>query len=394
MLNTDINIVGNLRILNFSNLISNLNNLQITANGDLLIANRSITANTEINQGIITGSAALTPLSIAPFIIEGYPVIKVIKAESNFRGNLSSLLALKFNDFQGNTKTEIEIAEGIITIDGEINNDRIFGNITTQNIDLSSLQPDLFAAFTSDKLNSKISASLPLTPLLTSVSLLPITVNRVSLEVGKQNLQAKGNFVVTNIWTSPDIEQFSFDVDTNFNLAELPLTQLLDKIPVNRQILPTTVALTGEGNFTGTLLGKNLLTAPLLPGNLEIIGDVNVANLSFNEQQFEPELRGKIDIDSFNKISFNIEGKQDKISAIFNPCLVENCSLTSIIDSFEIRQTYNNNIPLIGTVKRQNDNLVAKVDSLPIDVLKIAPLGNYGLPEYLQGLINLEISLT
>ena len=139
-------------------------------------------------------------------------------------------------------------------------------------------------------------------------------------------------------------------------------------------------------------MGKNLLTAPLLPGNLEIIGDVNVANLSFNEQQFEPELRGKIDIDSFNKISFNIEGKQDKISAIFNPCLVENCSLTSIIDSFEIRQTYNNNIPLIGTVKRQNDNLVAKVDSLPIDVLKIAPLGNYGLPEYLQGLINLEIS--
>ena len=392
LLNSDINIVGNLRTLNFSNLISNLNNLQITANGDLLIANWSITANTEINQGIITGSAALTPLSIAPFIIEGYPVIKVIKAESNFRGNLSSLLALKFNDFQGNTKTEIEIAEGIITIDGEINNDRIFGNITTQNIDLSSLQPDLFAAFTSDKLNSKISASLPLTPLLTSASLLPITVNRVSLEVGKQNLQAKGNFVVTNIWTSPDIEQFSFDVDTNFNLAELPLTQLLDKIPVNRQILPTTVALTGEGNFTGTLLGKNLLTAPLLPGNLEIIGDVNVANLSFNEQQFEPELRGKIDIDSSNKISFNIEGKQDKISAIFNPCLVENCSLTSIIDSFEIRQTYNNNIPLIGTVKRQNDNLVAKVDSLPIDVLKIAPLGNYGLPEYLQGLINLEIS--
>ena len=89
--------------------------------------------------------------------------------------------------------------------------------------------------------------------------------------------------------------------------------------------MPTTVALTGEGNFTGTLLGKNLLTAPLLPGNLEIIGDVNVANLSFNEQQFEPELRGKIDIDSSNKISFNIEGKQDKISAIFNTWLVENC---------------------------------------------------------------------
>ncbi|MDJ0580340.1 translocation/assembly module TamB domain-containing protein [Crocosphaera sp.] len=392
LVNSDINIAGNLRTLNFSNLISNLNNFQITANSDLLIANRSITANTEINEGIITGNVSLTPLSVAPFIIEGYPVIKVRKAETNFIGNLSSLLSLNFRDFQGNTNTEIEIAEGIVTIDGEINNDQIVGNITTENIDLSSLNADIFSAFTSKKLNSQINASLPLTALLTSDSLLPITVNRVYLEAGKQNLEAKGNFVIANIWSSPDIEYFSFNIDTSFNLDELPLTQLLDNIPINRQLLPTTVALTGEGNFTGTLLGKNLLTAPLLPGNLQIIGDVNLANLSFNDQQFEPELTGKIDIESSNKISFNIEGKQDKISAIFNPCLVENCPLTSIIDFFEIRQTYNNNVPILATVKRKNDNLVAKVDSLPIDVLKIAPLGNYGLPEYLQGLINLEIS--
>ncbi|MGK7884228.1 MAG: translocation/assembly module TamB domain-containing protein [Crocosphaera sp.] len=392
LLNSDINIAGNLGSLNFSNLISNLNNFQITTNSDLLIANRSITANTEINQGIITGNATLTPLSVAPFIIEGYPVIKVIKAETNFTGNLSSLLSLNFRDFQGNTNTEIEIAEGIVTIDGEINNDQILGNITTENIDLSSLNADLFSAFTSKKLNSQINASLPLTSLLTSASLVPITVNKVSLEAGKQNLEAKGNFVIANIWSSPDIEYFSFDVDTNFNLSELPLTQLLDKLPINRQLLPTTVALIGEGNFRGTLLGKNLLTAPLLPGNLQIIGDVNLANLSFNDQQFEPELTGKIDIDSSNKISFNIEGEQDKISAIFNPCVVKNCSLTSIVDSVEIRQIHNNNVPIIATIKRKNDNLVAKVDSLPIDVLKIAPLGNYGLPEYLQGLINLEIS--
>ncbi len=392
LVDSKINISGELRSLNFSNLISNLNNLQITANSDLSIAYQSLTLKTEITQGIIKGSATLTPLSIAPFIIEGYPIIKVRKAATNFTGNLSSLLALNFKNFQGDTKTEIEIGDGIVTIDGEISNDQISGNIKTQNVDLSRLNSDLFSAFTSNKLNSQLSASLPLTPLLTSASLIPFTVNRLSLEVGKQNLKGKGNFVIANIWTSPDIERLSFDIDTNFDLSELALKQLLDKIPINRQLLPTTVALTGEGNFTGTLLGKNLLTAPLLPGNLQIIGDVSLANLSFNEQQFETKLSGQININYLNKVSLNIEGKEDKISAIINPCLEQNCSLVSLVDSFEIRQTYNNNTPILARVKRKNDNLVAKVESLPIDSLKIAPLGNYGLPEYLGGLINLEIS--
>lgn len=238
LVNSDINITGELRSLTFSNLISNLNNLQITANSDLLIANRSITATTEISEGIIKGNASLTPLAVAPFIIEGYPIINVRKAETNFTGNLSSLLALNFKDFQGNTHTELEIGNGIVTIDGKINNDQISGDITTQNIDLSSFNTGLFSTFTSDKLNSKINASFPLTPLLTSASLIPFTVNRVSLEVGKQNLKGKGDFVVSNIWTSPDIERFFFDIDTNFDLSELPLTQLLDKIPINRQLLP------------------------------------------------------------------------------------------------------------------------------------------------------------
>ncbi len=392
LVNSNINIEGKLRSLNFSNLISNLNNLQITANSDLLVANQSITAETEISQGIITGNANLTPSSVAPFIIEGYPLIKIRKASTNFTGNLSSLLALNFEEFQGNTNTEIEIADGIVTIDGKISNDKIAGDITTQNVDLSSLNNDLFSAFTSDKLNSQINASLPLTSLLTSASLIPVRVNTLSLEVGEQNIKGKGDFIVSNIWTTPDIEHFSFDIDTNFDLSSLPLNQLLTKIPINRKFLPETLALTGKGEFTGKLLGKNLLTAPLSPGNLQIVGDVNLINLSFNQQQFEPKLTGSISIDALNKISFNIQGKEDKISAIFNPCLEENCSLVSLVDSFEIRQTYNNNSPILATIKQKNDNLVTNVESLPIDILKIAPLGNYGLTEYLGGLISIDIS--
>ncbi|MGK7942492.1 MAG: translocation/assembly module TamB domain-containing protein [Crocosphaera sp.] len=392
LVNSDIKVKGNWRLLLFSDVKTKLNHLEIIANSDLLIDNRSITAKTEIEGGLIKGNASLTPLSIAPFVIEGYPIIKVRKAETNFTGNLSSLLALDFQDFQGDTQTEIEVAEGIVTIDGEIKNDQIFGKITTQNIDLSSLNTDLFSGFTSDKLNSQINASVSLTPLLTSASFIPFTVNTFSVQVGEQTIDAQGDFIVSNIWTSPDIERLFFEVDTDFNLSSLPLTQLLTKIPINRRLLPETLDLQGTGEFTGTLLGKNLLTAPFYPGNLEIVGNLRLANLTFNKQQFEPELIGKINIDATEKIVFNLEGKQDIISAVINPCFNKNCPLLSLVDSLEISQTYQNTTPIIATVKRNDDTLIAKVESLPIDVLKIAPLSNYGLPNYLEGLLNIDIS--
>ncbi|MDJ0510713.1 MAG: translocation/assembly module TamB [Crocosphaera sp.] len=392
LLNSDIKLKGNWRSLLFSDLKTKLDNLEITANSDLLIDNQSITANAEIESGLLKGNASLTPLSIAPFVIEGYPIIKVRKAETNFIGNISSLLALDFKDFQGNTNTEIEIGEGIVTIDGQINNDQISGNITTQNIDLSSLNADLFSSFTSDKLNTQINASVSLTPLLKSASFIPFTVNTFAVQVGEQNINGKGEFTVANLWTSPDIESLLFDVDTDFDLSSLPLNQVLTKIPINRQFLPETLDLQGKGEFTGTLLGKNLLTAPFAPGNLDIVGDLTLANLTFNQQQFEPELIGKISIDSTDKIFINLEGKQDKIRAVINPCLDKNCPLISLVDSLEISQNYNTTIPLIAKVKRNNDTLIAKVESLPIDILKIAPLGNYGLPDYLGGLLNIDIS--
>ncbi|WP_198648500.1 hypothetical protein [Cyanothece sp. BG0011] len=370
LINSDINIKGKLRSLTLSNLISNLNTLQITANSDLLIANRSLTANTELNQGQININATTTPLSIAPFSFKNYPTLTIKNLEANLTASLSSLLQLNFNDVTGYTKTEIEIGNGNLIVNGDISNNIIDANITTKNIELSSLNANLFSDFPADTINTSINASLPLNSILPSVSLIPINLRQFSLQVGEQTINAQGNLTVSNVWQSPDVETISLEVETNFNLSELPLTQLLDKIPINQQFLPTKVELTGQGNLTGILLGKNLLTAPLSPGNLQIVGDVILTNLGFNEQQFEPELRGKLNINTLNQISLNIEGKQDKITAIINPCFQENCSLVSIIDFFEIRQTYDNNTPIIARVKRDNDNLVANVESLPIDILK------------------------
>ncbi len=392
LVNSDINIQGELRSLTFSNLISNLNNLQITANSDLLIANRSITAQTELNQGQVNINAITTPLSIAPFTIKNYPSLTIRNLKANLTASLSSLLKLNFNDVTGYTNTEIDIGNGTLIVNGDIKNNIIDADITTVNLELSSLNTNLFSNFLTDTINTSINASLPLNSILPSVSLIPINVRQFSLEVGEQNINAQGNLTVSNLWESLDVETISLEVQTNFNLSELPLTQLLDKIPINRQLLPTQLELIGQGDFIGTLLGKNILTAPLSPGNLQIVGDVSLANLGFNEQEFEPELKGKLTIDSLSQISLNIEGRQDKITAVINPCFQENCSLVSVIESFEIRQTYNNNTPIIARVKRNNDNLVANVESLPIDILKIAPLGNYGLPEYLGGIINIDLS--
>jgi translocation and assembly module TamB len=392
LINSEINLQGNLRSLLFSQIKSKFNELQITANTDILIANQSVTAKTQLNQGVVKGNVTTTPLSMAPFIIEGYPIINIRKSEIDFTASLSSLLSFDFSDINGYSTTELDIGEGILTVNGKVSNNQVIADINTQNIELSSLNADLFDAFPSDKLNTQINASFPLSSILPSQTIIPFNINTFSLQVGEQKIKANGEFIVSNLWTSPDIKSLSIEVDTDFDLSVLPLTQLLTKIPIDRQLLPETLELIGEGNFTGKLIGKNLLTAPFYPGNLEIIGDINIANLTFNEQEFEPNLTGKISIDFLDKISINIGGKKDRISAVINPCLLKKCPLVSFIESFEIRQTYNNNLPIIATVKRENDNLFAKVESFPIDILKITPLGNYGLPDYLSGLINIDIS--
>jgi translocation and assembly module TamB len=83
----------------------------------------------------------------------------------------------------------------------------------------------------------------------------------------------------------------------NYDLATLPL-------PVNNA-----VRLRGLANFNGSLTGN--LT------NLNLIGDLNLANLAVNELVFEPLLAGDVRFSTQDGAAVNLLGDQDQIVAAY-----------------------------------------------------------------------------
>ncbi|MEM8778270.1 MAG: translocation/assembly module TamB domain-containing protein, partial [Cyanobacteria bacterium P01_G01_bin.49] len=391
LINSNINLEGNLRSLLMSSTRLNLNALQMKADTQLAIANQTITASSQLNQGVVNLNIKQTPLTLSPIILKGYPPITVKEIQANLTSNLSSLLTLDFSSIKGYTETELAVAQGNVIIFNKIIDNKIQANITTKNIDLSSLNNQLLTNLNLETLEGNIIASIPLNSILPSSLSLPIQVSQLFFQVGEQTLKADGSILVSNLWQNPDVKNVSLNVESSFNLETLSLTSLLTKVPIKREYLPEKLLLTGIGEFTGQFNGKNLLTSPLFPGNIKLIGDIKVSELSFNDRNFESTLTGNVDFDSLEKFSLNLQGKQDIIQAIFTPCLSENCFFPYVVQSFKIRQNDKTSSPILVQGNRQNDNLVAKVENLPLDILKINPLGNYGLPDYLQGNLNIEL---
>ncbi|MEA5533852.1 translocation/assembly module TamB domain-containing protein [Crocosphaera sp. XPORK-15E] len=389
---SEIDLKTNLRSLLFSGTKPNFNTVQIRANTELLIDNQTIIANSQLNQGIIKINATTTPFITTPLIFESYPSIKVKKAQTNLTASLSSVLSFDLSSLEGYTEAELEIAEGTVTLSNKFNNNQITSNIKAKNINLSSLNSELFSSSISERLNAEIKTSIALNLIFSSETLLPIKVESASLNLGDKNLQANGSLLVSDLWTVPDIKNLLFNVDTKFDLNIFPLDKILAKIPINRKLLPTKFQLEGVGEFNGKLAGNNILTAPFSPGNLQLNGDLKLSALSFNELIFEPILQGKVEIDLSKKISINLQGKQDVISAFFEPCLQEKCLFPYSIQSFKIRQDYNNEFPIIAQGNRQDNNLIARLENLPIERLRIMPLGDYGLPNYLGGNLNFDLT--
>ncbi|WP_227873508.1 translocation/assembly module TamB domain-containing protein, partial [Aphanothece sacrum] len=263
--------------------------------------------------------------------------------------------------------------------------------ITAQNIHLSSLNSQLFFLDKLEPLNAKINLTAPINAIFPSDKISSVKADAISINIGKQNLTANGNLLLSNLWKNPDIKEVNLNVNTQINLETLPLTKLLAKIPVNRNLLSQTIDLTGQGKFKGKLVARNLLTDPLSLKNLQLIGDLSLSNFSINNRLFDPIISGKIKIESSDKISINLRGKQDIIAADLTTCKLQKCLFPYLLNSFEIQQIAKTSNPIIAQGKYENDRLVAKVQNFPLELLRISPISNYGIPDYLGGQLNINL---
>ncbi|MGK7960651.1 translocation/assembly module TamB domain-containing protein [Crocosphaera sp.] len=396
LVSSDLVLTGNL-----NSLISSLGNtpdlssFRGNANVQLTVDGSPIRVVGNLGSGQVRGVVDLSTLSLND-LVPNLPVnAQLVDGQAIVSSDLLPLLSTQPDLSTAQATVNLQLA----TADGTIDTlTRLQNNQWTTEVTASNLKPNLILAQIApelpkidiDDINAQISLSGTLSSLFDENALLPINANKITVQADGQSLNARGNILISNPLILPDAE-VNLSVEATSTLDDLPLTQLISLVPVKRDFLPEELKLQGVGTFKGTLVGQNLLTAPTLPGNIKLTGDLTVRDLVFNDRPFEPLLTGKVNATIGQTIALDLRGQQDVIAASLQPCTRGDCPAPYLPVAFELRQQAGDLAPIAVTGRLQGDELVAKIEQFPLDIFKIAPGGEFGVPGFLSGEVQTEV---
>ncbi len=370
-----------------------LNKIQGTANLNLDVDGGNIAVNSKLEQGIIQASAYSSNIPVGKFI-PNLPLPTEVKTVSvDLSGRLQQLLEFSqspnLSSVTANLKANLATAEGAILATGKLNNNRWQTDLRAANLNTNYLvdtfAPNNNSLPTLDNLNAQVDLTGSINPILNREVNFPVSVNNFAVQTGNQSLDAKGNFIVSNLTTSPDIASADLDINSTIDFNDLPIDAFLAQATNNNQLLAESVNFSGDAQFSGKLQGKNLLSAPTEPGNLALSGDLRLENFAFNDTAFEPVMTGKLIAQPGEQIAIDLQGKQDVIAAALEPCTANRCRFPYIPTRVELRQGEDTNQPVIAEGRKQGDIFSLDIVNFPLAILNLAPAQPLGIRGALNG---------
>ena len=362
--------------------------IQGVANLILQVDGGSAVVNSQLSGGTLQLEANAGKIPLVKFLPDLPLPVSLVTSQVNFSGSLQQLLSLgsnpNLNNLKANANLRLAVGDGTLQATTQFNNGQLQSSIASSGIDSSF--PDLKAQLT---------AAIALSPLAETNPSASIQAKTISIEIGGQSLQAQGNISISNLTTAPDINRLKLDIKARSDLDTLPLSELLDLdlLPVERNLLPQRIDLTGEGDFQGRLVGKNLLSAPLAAGNLQLLGKLQLSNFSFNQLVFDPLLVGSVQISPGEKLAIDLRGQDDAIAAVLEPCRRRRCIFPYLPVSFEFRQGEGLENLITASGKRQGERLIVDVNNFPLSLLNIAPTTEIGIIGTLEGEVTAQLDI-
>jgi hypothetical protein len=385
-----VNLAGN--ITDYANL--KLKTLTGNANLQLAVAGSPLNLRSEISQGQLTAIANIGRISLKKVLPQLTVAAQISQGRINLIADLESVLA---------TKTDLASIQAIADIQGKV--DRIEVNTKTNLANnqwqsliqassvnkiaaLPGLSPEMSRLITSS-LAAKLKLSGNIDNLLEPNGSLPIRAESVSVRSGKKQLQAQGTLLLTDVLRQPKLAQVNLALQAEANLNDPLINQIIQKslVNINEQVRPSAVELAGIANFKGNLNGIQVTSIQ----DINLLGNLQVNNLVFNDQQFEPRLMGTINVNKGQKFAFNLKGKEDIIAIALDPCI--NCISPYIPASFSFRQTYQTSTPIIAEGQRQGDRFLLNISQFPLAILNFTPGKLYNIPGNLKGEVNAQLNI-
>ena len=371
----------------------NLNSLKADADLDLIVDGEAVAINSRVDSGIVTANAntnAIDLNSIAPNL----PLPAEIKSSQvTASAELPQLLAFAENPnlstVDARVDADLDVASGKVNAVANLNDNQWQADVNAKDISsqllLAKFAPEKLNSIPIDNINAQADLTGDIQPLIKGDRNIPVAINNLTVNSGEQQLNAKGDLTLSDIISNPDLAQSDLDVTANIDLDALPVKEFLAATTQDSQLIADSVNITGQAQFNGQFNGKNLISAPKNPENIDLTGKLNLQNFAFNDIAFEPTMGGDLTVKPDSQIALNLKGKQDAIAATALPCQATNCQLPYLPTNLELRQGENTDTPILATGSRRGDKFALDINNFPLSLLNLAPGKAAGIDGALAG---------
>ena len=381
----------------------NLDSLKADADLDLSVDGAAVAVNSQIDSGIVRANANTSQINLNR-VAPNLPIpANVRSSQVTASGELQQLLAFGKNPNLSTVDAQIDanldVASGTVQAIASLDNNQWQANVDANNISsqllLEEFAPENLASVQTDNIDAQLDLSGNINPVLNNELNVPVSVNQLTVNSGVQSIDARGDLTLTDVTNNLDVGNTNLNVAANIDFDRLPVDSIIAATTSENSPVAENVNIKGKAVFDGQFRGKQLLSAPSNPDNINLTGDLRLQDFAFNNIDFDPEMTGEVRVQPGSEIALNLTGEQDVIAASAVPCTDSRCKLPYVPTNLELRQGEDTDNPIIATGDRNGDEFSLDINNFPLALLNIAPAKAAGIEGAIGGTTtgNLNIDL-
>jgi translocation and assembly module TamB len=377
-----------------------LNSLTAQADLDLQVDGEAVTVNSEIASGKIQANANTSEINLNRLAPKLPLPANIQSSQVTATGELQQLLTFAetpdLSSFDARVDANLNVADGVVNAIANLDNNQWEANIAADNVSsqllLNKFAPKNLASVEVDDIDAEAVLTGNIQPIIEQAKNVPIAVTSLAVNSGVQKLNAQGDLTLSDLTSNLDLANTNLNVVANLDFDQLPIDQVLNATTNNNKSVAQNVNFRGDAEFNGQFQGKQLISAPNKPGNINLTGDLRLLDFAFNNIAFEPVIAGKLGIKPGEAITLGLQGQEDVIAAAAVPCKAENCRLPYLPTNLEIRQE-DAEQSVIALGDRNNQRFSLDINNFPLELLNITPAKAAGIDGAITGTTTGEIDL-
>jgi hypothetical protein len=372
-----------------------LNRLQGQGRLNLSVANGPVAVNGSLVNGNLEAIANVGAIPLNTLAPEIPVPAQVQKGRISLGANLADLVQAQpdLSQVAAIANLDLEVAGGTVTSVSALKNLAWQSRLTAKDVNLNPVlaQHSKTDGVSLAPLEGEVKLAGNLGNVFTNdgnLGAIPVTVQQALFRSGEQTFSAQGTVAVGNFNQRLALTNVNLNVRNGLSFAQLPVNTLLTQLPLAPEFRPQALVLEGTSQFSGQLTGRNVRGL----GDLRLAGNLAVNNLAVNGFGFEPQLRGPLAVQLNQNVLLDLQGQVDRLAVNLKPCR-GNCLFPYLPTSFNLRQAYGREEPILAQGKLSGDRLAMEVADFPLAILGLRPGLRYQIAGQLDGNLNADLEV-